>query len=1063
MHLSNYSTRNFSILKPVILFFFICLFTVSGISQPRKAEAAPQTDLLKVIKWRSIGPYRGGRVVAVAGHPTRKEVFYFGGTGSGVWKTGNAGETWKNVSDGFFKTGSVGAVAVSSSNPNVIYVGMGESCLRGNISHGDGVYKSIDGGKSWEHLGLEDTRHIARIRIHPNNSDILYVAALGHAFGPNDRRGVFRSMDGGKTWKKILFRGNKAGAVDLVMEPGNPRVLFASFWQVQRFPWGFSSGGKDSSIYKSTDAGNTWKDITRNTGLPEGIIGRVGLTVSPAKPERVWAIVEAKKSGVYCSDDSGTNWKRISSDANLLQRPWYYSHIKAHPTEADTFYVMNVQFWKTIDNGKTFTRIRTPHGDNHDLWIDPSDPMRMIEGNDGGATVTLNGGKSWSTVHNQPTSQFYHVTTDNRFPYRVYGAQQDNSTITVPSRTPGGSITSDHWYSVGGCESGYIAVHPENPDIVYAGCYGGTLTRYDHKLRRSWDISVWPENPMGWGAGDLKYRFQWTFPILFSPHDPGVLYATGNHVFRSTTQGNGWEAISPDLTRNDHSKLGSSGGPLTQDNTSVEYYGTVFSFAESSREKGLLWAGTDDGLIHVSRDNGKTWKNITPKNIPEWSLISIIEPSHFDPGTLYVAATRYKSDDYRPYLYVTRDYGKSWKKITNGIPANAFTRVIREDPNRKGALFAGTETGIYFSIDDGNNWQSLQLDLPVVPIHDMVIRNNDLVLGTHGRAFWILDDLTLLYQSLSAQKKSKETLDHFLFKPAKTFRFYAEHSWGRRSSGSAGKSLTPGVIVNYFLKTKPGKDEPVTLTFLDSDGKDIRTYQQKPARKGEPSVPAKAGLNRFVWNMSYPPATQVKGAVFWGPGTVSPMAVPGSYSVRFKVGKREMTQSFEIVKDPNLITTQEQYRQQFDFLMDIRDKLTVVHNAVNEIRGIREQIKWITNRTKKESYFKKLSESAQALEKKLEPLEDALIQHKAKATQDLLNHPIKLNNKLAALGSWIVRGTVGAPTKQARDVFESLSQRVDAQLERLKTIIKEDVAVFNRLVVELSVPAVIPKHFNKDK
>jgi photosystem II stability/assembly factor-like uncharacterized protein len=1038
----------------VILIIGIVLFFITGLPELQAVES----EYLKVSKWRSIGPHRGGRVVAVTGHPTKKDVFYFGGTGSGVWKTKDGGETWENISDGFFKTSSVGAITVSINNPNVIYVGMGESCLRGNISHGDGVYKSIDNGKTWQHMGLSDTRHIAHIQVHPQNSDIVYVAALGHAFGPNKERGVYRSLDGGKTWQNILFRSPKAGAIDLVMEPGSPQVIYAAFWEVQRYPWGFASGGPGSAIYKSNDAGNTWKEITGNPGLPKGIKGRIGLTISHAKPGQVWAIIEAEKSGVYRSDDSGDNWKLINNDANLHQRPWYYHHIKADPKDPDTVYVLNVRFWKSIDGGKTFKRIRTPHGDNHDLWIDPNDPNRMIEGNDGGATVSFNGGKKWSSILNQPTAQFYHVTTDNRFPYRVYGAQQDNSTISVPSRSLRGAITEKEWYGVGGCESGYIAVHPENPDIVYAGCYGGSLSRYDHKVRRTWNISVWPEDPMGWGAKDLKYRFQWTFPILFSPHDPKVLYVAGNHVFRSTTEGRSWEVISPDLTRKDKNKMEPSGGPLTGDNTSVEYYCTIFALAESPVENGLLWAGSDDGLIHVSRDGGKNWENVTPnkKIMPEWSLISIIEPSRFDPAVAYTAATRYKLDDYRPYLYVTKDYGKTWQKITTNIPANAFTRVIREDPNQKGVLYAGTETGMYFSIDGGKNWQSLQLNLPVTPIHDMVVHENDLVVGTHGRSFWILDDLTLLHQA--AEMKPGQSI--FLFKPRKTVRFRGRgRDRERQKVANAGQSLPEGVIVNYYLEEKPSEKEKVTLTFLDAAGKTIRTYCPKPKRKNEPAVPVKAGMNQFVWKLRYPPNREVKGAVFWGSESVEPVAVPGNYKVKLTVGNNEFEKSFELVKDPNVSVTQQEYEEQFQFLVKIRETVSRAHDAVNQVRSIRKQVKWVTDRTKEKSYFEKIEKAAKALEEKLKPVEDALIQHKAKARQDLLNYPIKLNNKLTALGGSVVQRSEGAPTKQASDVFDHLSKQVDEQLKRLNQVIETDIPAFNRLVKELEVPAVMLEHF----
>ncbi|MGE5340507.1 MAG: WD40/YVTN/BNR-like repeat-containing protein [Candidatus Omnitrophota bacterium] len=1012
-------------------------------------DAASTSDYLNALKWRNIGPYRGGRVLAVTGHPVKRNVFYFGGAGSGVWKTEDSGQTWKNISDGFFKTSSVGAMAMAPSSPEVLYVGMGEACLRGDISHGDGVYKTTDGGKTWAPVGLADTRHISRIRVHPRNADIVYVAALGHAFGPSRDRGIFRSTDGGKTWEKILFRNDKTGAADVILAPDHPDTVYAAFWEVQRFPYGFISGGAGSALYKSTDGGNTWKEITGNPGLPSGIKGRIGLAMSDAKPNRLWAIIEAEagKSGIYRSEDNGDTWALISTQADLLQRPFYYSHIEADHQNGDTVYVMNVEAWKSADGGKTFEKMHTPHGDNHALWIDANDPMRMINGNDGGATVSLDGGKTWSSILNQPTAQFYHATTDHRFPYRVYGAQQDNETLSVPSRSDKGAITLEECYGVGGCESGYIAVHPKNPDVVYAGCYCGTLTRYDRKLNRLWDISVWPDYSIGWGAKELKYRFQWTFPILLSPHDPGILYTAGNHVFRSTTDGRSWETLSPDLTRNDTSKMESAGGPLTKDNTSVEYYGTIFSLAESPIQKGLFWAGSDDGLIHVSTDNGKTWEQVTPKNIPEWALISIIEPSHYDPGTAYVAATRYKLDDYRPYLLMTQDYGKTWKIITTGIPANDFTRVIREDPNRKGILYAGTESGVYVSTTAGTHWQSLNLNLPVTPIHDLIIHDNDLIAATHGRSFWILDDLTLLYQAVDLKPETAM----YLFKPTRTIRAAGLYN---DKPVNAGESLNYGVIVRYYLKEKPGDKDPVSLSFFDAKGNCLRTYTQKPERKDDPPVSANPGINRFEWDLAYEASRELDGCVLWGPPSLAPYAIPGIHKVKLRVGKQELEADFEIVSDPNLSISAEEYEQQLGFLIRVRDKLTRAHDIAIEIRNIRKQLQWYQDQTRKESYFEKIEKASAAIEGKLKPIEDILVQHHAKAIEDLLHYPIQLNNKLLLLGigSEIAEG---APTRQALDAFEDMSKRVDAQDRTFRQIVETDVNAFNRLIRELNVPAIM--------
>ncbi len=1030
----------------------------------KKAVAQFDTSLYRALKWRNIGPYRGGRVTAVAGVPGQPLVAYMGATGGGVWKTIDGGLTWKNISDGWFKTGSVGAIAVAPSDPNVIYVGMGERCVRGNFSHGDGVYKSEDAGKTWKHIGLSDSRQIGKILVHPKDPNLVYVAVLGHVFGPNEERGVYRSKDGGKTWEKILYVDNKTGAVDLSMDPNNPRVIFAAFWQVSRTPWGLYSGGPGSGLYKTTDGGDTWKKITK--GMPEGPLGKIGVSVSPADPNIVYAIIEAKEGGVFRSNDGGETWRRVNKDRSLRQRAWYYTHIYADPKNPETVYVLNVQFHKSMDGGRTFKTIRTPHGDNHDLWIDPDDPNHMVEGNDGGANVTFNGGKTWTEQDNQPTGQFYRVITDNQFPYRVYGAQQDNSTVSIASRTTGWGIGWKDWYAVGGCESGYIAPRPDDPNIVFAGCYGGTMTRYDHRTKQTINISVWPDNPMGWGAADLKYRFQWNFPILISPHDPNVLYAAANVLFKSTDEGMSWTPISPDLTTNDKSKQGPSGGPITHDNTSVEYYCTIFAVVESPHEKGVIWVGTDDGLVHITKDGGKTWTEITPKNMPKWSLINSIEVSPHDPATAYLAVTRYKLDDFRPYIYKTDNYGKSWKLLTdgkNGIPADDFVRVVREDPKRKGLLYAGTETGVYVSFDDGKHWQTLQLNLPHVPITDMQVKNDDLVISTQGRAFWILDDLTPLHQLTDEVAKA----DMYLFKPRKTVRMRG--FGGFRIPTNVGENPPNGVMVFYYLKEKP--EGEIKLEFLDADGNVIRTFKSKKKKEGqpedvfarffgrgrEPNVSKEKGMNRFVWDMRYPGASRVKGAVLWAAELRGPVAVPGKYKVRLTVGDQSMEQEFEIVKNPNLKdVTQEDLQAQFDLLMKIRDRITDAHDAVNQIRDIKKQVNDLAKRVQATDNGEAVAKAAKALVKKLSAIEEEILQVKSKSRQDPLNFPIKLNNKLASLAR-VVGSADARPTKQSYDVFNELSAQLDKQLTALNTVIQEEVPKFNDLVRQQNIPAVILK------
>jgi photosystem II stability/assembly factor-like uncharacterized protein len=1058
--------------------------------QPTQTPPSQATDSnpLKLLQWRSIGPFRGGRVTAVAGVSTQPMVYYFGATGGGVWKTTDGGANWEPITDNsVFGTGSVGAIGICESDPNVVYVGMGESPVRGNVSHGDGVYKSMDAGKTWKRVGLEDTRQIGRVRVHPRNPDIVYVAALGHLFGQNEQRGVFRSKDGGKTWERILYRSNKAGAIDLVLDPSNANILYAGFWEVLRTPWSLESGGAGGGLFKSTDGGDTWTEITRNPGLPRGLVGKVGITVSPVNPERVWAIVEAEDGGVFRSDNGGRTWTKTNEQRNLRQRAWYYTRIYADTQNADTVYVLNTGMYKSNDGGRTFTSISVPHGDNHDLWIAPNDPQRMINSNDGGANVSFNGGRTWSE-QDQATAQFYRVALDNQFPYNIYGAQQDNSTVRIASRNTDFGITERDWWDVGGGESGWIAPSPKDANVVFAGSYGGLITRYDHRTGQLRNVDVWPDNPMGAGAEAMKYRFQWNFPILFSPHDPNTLYTAGNILFKSTNEGQSWTAISPDLTRNDKTKQGSSGGPITKDNTSVEYYDTIFTVSESPVKAGVIWTGSDDGLVHVTRDGGAKWDNVTPKGMPEWIQINSIDASPNDAATAYVAATMYKLDDFRPYLYKTNDYGKSWKKITNGIPDTTFTRVIREDPNRRGLLYAGTETGMYVSFNDGESWQSLQHNLPLVPITDLAVHKGerDLVAATQGRSFWILDDLAVLHQ-LMDRGANAGAMETRLFKPEDPYRMPGGGGT-LPATATIGSNPPGGAVVYYYLKSKPTTD--VVLEFLDAGGKTIRTFtakapapqpspapgsaavqtppEQPQAASGEESsffagggagaarVTTEVGLNRFIWNMRYDDAARFPGMIMWAGSVTGPRITPGRYQVRLTADGKTYTETFEVRKDPRLTTTDADFARQLDLQLKIRDKLTETHNAIISIREARAQINDLLKRVQGQPNFKTISDAAKSLNGKMTAVEEELYQTKNQSSQDPLNYPIRLNNKLAALGG-VVSSADSAPTEQSYAVYEDLTAKINAQLQKLEAVLKTDLPAFNQLVREQNVPAVIVK------
>jgi len=1046
----------------------------------QQPKPKPKKSVFEGMKYRLVGPFRGGRVVAVAGDPSDSNVYYFGAASGGMWKTTNGGLSWQPLWDKFPEASpSVGAVAVAPSDPNVIYVGTGEACIRGNVVMGNGVYKSTDAGKTWKFIGLRDTLSIGRIAVDPKDANIVYVAALGHPFGANTERGVFRSKDGGKTWQRVLFVDDKTGAVDVQLDPSNPSILYAGMWQVIRKPWTMESGGPGSGLYRSEDGGDTWQKLSGH-GLPEGIWGRVGVAPT-SNPNRVYALIEAKKGGLFRTDDGGATWHLMNDDASYRQRAWYYTHVFSDPSNPDVVYILNTGSYRSIDGGKTFARIPTPHGDNHGLWIDPKNPKRLINGNDGGATISTDGGMTWTTEDNQPTAQFYHVTADNRFPYWLYGAQQDNSTVAIASAARGGINRTD-WYPVGGGESGYVTPDPLDPNIVYAGSYGGDISRYDHRTGEEQLVNPWPRNVIGWPAAPLKHRFQWTEPIVFSPHDPHTLYFAGEVLFKTTNNGMSWTVISPDLTRNDKSKQASSGGPITKDNTGVEVYDTIFSVVESPVQAGLIWAGSDDGLVHITRDGGGHWENVTPKDMPEWGTVSMIEASPSDAGTAYIAVERHKMDDFTPYIFKTHDFGKTWTSITTGIPKGNYVHAVRVDPKRKGLLYAGTEKGIYFSFDDGDHWQSLQLNLPRVPVNDLIVKNNDLDVATHGRAFWILDDLSPLRQ----WNESIRSEDVHLFTPeAANHTTFPSYSF---RGGNAGQNPPAGAVIYYYLKNELKKPEAkkngaedqakngsdankkasaprIKIEILDASGKVVRTYPEpNPAlqapegrfrRGGTQQIPAKAGVNRFVWDLRYEGATRVPHSPLWGGGTNGPVALPGKYSVRLTVDGKSQTQPFEIVPDPRLHVTQEDLKKQFDLMQQILGKVTQVDDAVRQIRDLRSQMDVLNKRLSQEKFAnaKTISDASATLDKKMTALEEKMVQTKARADEDVLNYPIRLNNLLVALGG-VVSSADAAPTAQDYELFGELSKQADEMLAEWHGIVNTDVAAFNKMAREQNVSAI---------
>jgi photosystem II stability/assembly factor-like uncharacterized protein len=1022
------------------LFTALCLFFIANVKvNAQKNATKVSEEYFSAVEWRNIGPFRGGRSAAVTGVSGKANLFYMGTTGGGVWKTNDAGNTWQNISDGFFG-GSVGAVAVSESDNNVMYVGMGEKTVRGNVSSGDGIWKSENAGKTWRHIGLKNSRHISRMRIHPKNPDIVFAAVMGDLYKPTQERGVYKSSDGGETWKRVLFSDENSGAVDLIIDPNNPRILYATTWDVRRTPYSLSSGGKGSAIYKSTNNGETWENISTNKGLPGGIWGISGVTVSSVNSNIVWALIENEKGGIYKSIDAGKTWKLINSERKLRQRAWYYSRLYADTQDEDILYVLNVRYHKSTDGGKTYTTFNAPHGDHHDLWIAPEDNQRMIIADDGGAQVSFDAGENWSTYMNQPTSQFYRVTTDNHFPYRILAAQQDNSTVRISHRTSGRFITESDWESTAGGESAHIAVDPLNNDIVYGGSYGGLLTRKNHQTNETRAINVWPDDPMGHGAEDFKYRFQWNFPIFFSPNNKKKLYAASNHLHTTENEGQSWKIISPDLTRNDPKTLVSSGGPITQDNTGVEYYGTIFAAIESSYEPGLIWTGSDDGLVHLSKNNGATWDNVTPKKMPEWMMINAIEVDPFTKGGAYIVGTKYKSGDYKPYIYKTENYGKSWKQITNGIAGEDFTRALKADPKRKGLLYVGTERGMYVSFDDGKNWQSFQQNLPTVPITDLAIKNDNLIAATQGRSLWIIDDLTPLHQLNSSTLKE----DIVLYKPKAAYNMSGGLG---KTSRTQGTNHPGGVAINYYIKKK-AENDLVSLSFFDANDNFIKKYSTKPDKeKKEGKLEVNDGNNIFYWNMMYPGAEKVKGMILWWASLNGPMALPGNYRVELSVNNKKMNEVFTILRNPTSEATEADMKTQFDFINEINTKMTEIHGSLKNVKKVRTQVNTLKKSITDKEKHKELINFADTLVKEMTEIEETLYQTKSKSGQDPLNFPIRLNNKLAHLNSLTRIGNY-APTQQAIDFKNAITKDIDAELMKLNSLFTNGVNELNTKVKE---------------
>jgi photosystem II stability/assembly factor-like uncharacterized protein len=1035
----------------------VCLATqadrATAQTQATSAVASLDSSFFSTYKWRSIGPSRGGRSIAVSGVKGRRNEAYFGATGGGLWKTIDSGMNWTPVTDGQINSSSVGAVAVSESNPDIVFIGMGESCIRGNIMPGDGIYKSVDAGKTWTHIGFENSDAISKIRIHPTNPDIVLVADFGRYGVPSDERGVFKSVDGGKTWKKVLFRDNKTGAVDISIDRKNPRIMYAALWEAYRVEYQMSSGGPGSGLFKSTDGGDTWTEITRSPGLPSGVVGKIGVAVSGADSNRVYALIENENGGLYVSDDTGANWKLVNDGRNVRQRAFYYTHIFADPGNKDVVYMLNTAAFRSTDGGKTLLQIgQGTHGDHHDMWIDPDDSEHLMDANDGGGAISYNISSRQRTWSRQefPTGQFYHATTTAHLPFHVCGAQQDNTTMCVPSDTGdggrgavagGGRFVPVSPYQVGGGEPGYIAADPKDPDIFYAGANNGSfLTRLNRRTNELKEVGAYPRFFSGETSAEVKERWQWTYPIIFSYVQPNVLYTSSQRIWKSTDEGQTWQAISGDLSRHDPKTMQESGGPITHDMNSPEIYGTVFSLAPGKTDVNIIWSGSDDGVVQLTRDGGKTWTNFTPSGMPDFGRVSQIDTSAFDSGSAYVAVKKMLLGDKSPYLFRTHDFGRTWTKIVNGIGASDFTHTIREDKTRRGLLYAGTEHGFYISYDDGDHWQSLRLNLPDTQVSDIWVEANDLAISTMGRGFYVLDDVAALRQYTPGL-----STDALLLKPATAVRSVSTASIG------------------YWLKAPP---KTLTLEILDNRGQVVRTFSGTPPETAAPGgtaapagdegsprpptgVPMVAGLNRFSWDLTAQPIVSFPGMILWGGTQNGPAVIPGSYQVRLTVDGRPLTQSFDVKKHPQRDITDADLQVQYDIAMQIRDKVNEANNAVIQIRRIKQAT---TDRAGR-SNDTDLKSTADRLTRNLSAVEEDIYQVRNRSNQDPLNFPIKTNNRLASLLRVVETGD-GKPTSNVVPIFNDLKLELKTETDRLQQILDTDLPALNRILQRLGLEAI---------